>query len=101
MFTDTLTTSVTKTLTDAQQQTLDAVTSAQDKMLEWQRDAASTFGTWAGSSPITAPIAPYTEKMIDPALVDAAFGFTADLLAANRRFMAGLLEVWAPRTTAN
>ncbi len=102
MFTDTL----TKTVTDAQEQTLGAITSLQDKVLEWNRDAASTMTTWVGSSPIASPALPFAEKLLDPAglypaLVDRAFTFTADLLAANRRFTAALLETWTPRPNAD
>lgn len=85
---------ITETVATAQKQTLELLTGFQGKIVEMNHELAGQISSLA---PVTVP---GFDKVWNKDLVDQAFTFTTDLLAAQQSFATGLIAAWTPTPKA-
>ncbi|MFN0092077.1 MAG: hypothetical protein ACKVWR_17685 [Acidimicrobiales bacterium] len=83
---------ITETVTAAQTAALDLMGSVQAKLIDLNREAASTLGAVAQPLPFASLIPGFDSRD----LVAQSFDFAAKVLDANRTFATELLAAWAP-----
>ena len=86
---------ITETVATAQKQTLEFLTGFQGKIVEMNHELAGKISSLA---PVTT--VPGFDKVWNKDLVDQAFTFTTDLLAAQQSFATGLIAAWTPKPKA-
>ena len=89
-------------MTDARTATLELQTQTIDWIRKSQEVVIDALRTWAGAvqsvtPSLPVPAGPFTDKLPKPKdLVEDAFDFAAQLLAAQRKFAENVLQVTAP-----
>ena len=86
---------ITETVATTQKQTLEFVTGFQGKIVEMNQELAEKVSSLA-----SVPAVPGFDKVWNKDLVDQAFTFTTDLLAAQRSFATDLIAAWTPKPKA-
>jgi len=89
-------------MTDARTATLELQTQTIDWIRKSQEVVIDALRTWAGAvhsvtPSLPVPAGPFTDKLPKPKdLVEDAFDFAAQLLAAQRKFAEDVIEITAP-----
>jgi hypothetical protein len=91
-----MTTTLNEAISSANESVLSVISAVQDRVLDFNRDFAAAYSK--PSVPTWMP-APDTGAAND--LVEQVFAFRSKLVAADKDFTLGLLEVWTPTLKAS
>ena len=89
---------VTDTITSANEATLELITSIQNRIVEAQKEFAAAVAGLVPDVPSWLPTENLPETPDPKELVEQSFAFQTQLLEANKAFSLGLVEAWSQAT---